>query len=71
MVALCSVLRYSQPSEDCRNLALDFANNASLAAVNITNVLRKQTKIPFSIDQIESLIVNAHFIKRFLTCFNF
>ncbi|WP_300968033.1 transposase, partial [uncultured Allobaculum sp.] len=45
--------------------ALDFACNASLAAVNITKVLRKQTAIPFSIGQIKSLMVNAHFIKRF------
>lgn len=45
--------------------ALDFAYNASLAAVNITKVLRKQTKISFSIGQIKSLMVNAHFIKRF------
>lgn len=45
--------------------ALDFAYNASLAAVNITKVLRKQTQIPFSIGQIKSLMVNAHFIKRF------
>ena len=45
--------------------ALDFAYNASLAAVNITKVLRKQTKIPFSIGQIKSLMVNAHFLKRF------
>ena len=28
-------------------------------------MLRKQTKIPFSIGQIKSLMVNAHFIKRF------
>ena len=34
-------------------------------AVNITNVFRKQTKIPFPIGQIKSLMVNAHFIKRF------
>lgn len=45
--------------------ALDFAYNASLAAVNVTKVLRKQTRIPFSIGQIKSLMVNAHFIKRF------
>lgn len=45
--------------------ALDFAYNASLAAVNITKVLRKQTRMPFSIGQIKSLMVNAHFIKRF------
>lgn len=45
--------------------ALDFAYNASLTAVNITKVLRKQTRMPFSIGQIKSLMVNAHFIKRF------
>ena len=45
--------------------ALDFAYNASLAAVNITKVLRKQTRTPLSIGQIKSLMVNAHFIKRF------
>lgn len=45
--------------------ALDFAYNASLAAVNVTKVLRKQTGTPFSIGQIKSLMVNAHFIKRF------
>ena len=46
-------------------IAIDFAYNASMAAVNITKVLRKQTKIPFSIGQIKSLTVNAHFIKRY------
>lgn len=45
--------------------ALDFAYNASLAAVNITRVMRKHTNMPFSIGQIKSLMVNAHFIKRF------
>ena len=45
--------------------ALDFAYNASLAAVNITKVLRKQTGTTLSIGQIKSLMVNAHFIKRF------
>ena len=37
---------------DCQDRdekAMDFAYNASLAAVNITKVLRKQTKMPFSI----------------------
>ena len=58
-------------SRDCSTVrlamkkALDFAYNASLAAVNITKVLRMQTKMPFSIGQIKSLMVNAHFIKRF------
>lgn len=46
-------------------IAIDFAYNASLAAVNITKVLREQTKTPFSIGQIKSLTVNAHFIKRY------
>lgn len=45
--------------------ALDFAYNASLTAVNVTKVLRKQTKTPLSIGQIKSLMVNAHFMKRF------
>ena len=45
--------------------ALDFAYNASPAAVNITKVLRKQTGTILSIGQIKSLMVNAHFIKRF------
>ncbi len=45
--------------------ALDFAYNASFAAVNITKVLRKQMKTPFSIGQIKPLMVNAYFIKRF------
>ena len=45
--------------------ALDFAYNASLAAVNITKVLRKQTGTTLSIGRIKSLMVNAHFIKRF------
>lgn len=42
-----------------------FAYNASLAAVNITKVLRKPTKTTLSIGQIKFLMVNAHFIKRF------
>lgn len=45
--------------------ALDFAYNASLGAVNITKALRKQIRTPFSIGQVKSLMVNAHFIKRF------
>ena len=45
--------------------ALDFAYNASLAAVHVTKVLRKQTGTRFSIGQIKSLMVNAHFFKRF------
>ena len=45
--------------------ALDFACNASLAAVNVTKILRKQTSTPFSIGQIKSLMINAHFIRRF------
>lgn len=45
--------------------ALDFAYNASLAAVNIVKVMRKETGSTLSIGQIKSLMVNAHFIKRF------
>ena len=45
---------------------MDFVNNASPTAVNITKVLKKQTKMPFSISQIKALMINAHFIKIFL-----
>jgi hypothetical protein len=45
--------------------ALDFAYNASLAAVNIVKVMRKETGTSLSIGQIKSLMVNAHFLKRF------
>ena len=68
---LSSVFEMVISSPDCSTVRLamkrplDFAYNASLAAVNITKVLRKQTKMPFSIGQIKSLMVNAHFIKRF------
>lgn len=44
--------------------AFDFVYDASLADVNITKVLRKQTLIPFPIGQIKSQMVNAHSIKR-------
>lgn len=44
---------------------LDFAYNASLTAVNIVKVLRKEIKTNLSIGQIKSLMVNAHFLKRF------
>ncbi len=47
-------------------IANDFAYNASLTALNIIKVFRKQTRIPFSIGQIKSLMVKAHFIKKFL-----
>lgn len=45
--------------------AMDFAYNASLTAVNLVKVLRKETRTTLSIGQIKSLMVNAHFIKRF------
>lgn len=44
---------------------LDFAYNASFAAVNITKVMIKEYELPLSIGQIKSLMVNAHFAKRF------
>lgn len=44
--------------------AIDFAYNA-LSAVNIVKVMRKETGTTLSVGQIKSLMVNAHFIKRF------
>ena len=44
---------------------LDFVYNASLAAINITKVLIKEQELPLSIGWIKSLMVNAHFAKRF------
>jgi hypothetical protein len=46
--------------------ALDFAYNASLAAVNIVKVIRKETGTSLSIGQIKALMLNAYFLKRFL-----
>lgn len=43
---------------------LDFAYNASLAAVNVVKTMRKEFSIPLSIGQIKSLMVNAHYAKR-------
>ena len=45
--------------------SLDFAYNASLTAVNIVKLLRKETGTKLSIGQIKSVMVNAYFIKRF------
>ena len=45
--------------------AMDFCYNASLTAVNLVKTLRKETGTMLSIGQIKSLMVNAHFIKRF------
>lgn len=53
---------------DCQSRGektLDFAYNASLAAINITKVMIKEYKLPLSIGRIKSLMVNAHFAKRF------
>lgn len=45
--------------------AMDFCYNASLTAVNLVKTLRKETGTMLSIGQIKSLMVKAHFIKRF------
>lgn len=53
---------------DCQGRSeatLDFAYNASLAAINIVKLMRKETGTPLSIGRIKSLMVNAHFLKRF------
>lgn len=44
---------------------MDFAYNAPFASVNITQALRMQTQMPFSIGQVKSQMGNAHLIKRF------
>ena len=44
---------------------LDFAFNASFAAVNVIKVMRKEFKLDFSIGQIKSLMVSAHLLQRF------
>lgn len=46
--------------------SLDFAYNASLAAVNITKLWRKENDSRLSIGQIKLLMVNLHFAKRFI-----
>lgn len=53
---------------DCQSRGektLDFAYNASFAAINITKVMVKEHDLPLSIGKIKSLMVNAHFAKRF------
>lgn len=53
---------------DCQSRdekTLDFAYNASFAAINITKVMIKEHNLPLSIGRIKSLMVNAHFAKRF------
>lgn len=45
---------------------LDFAFNASFAAVNVVKTMRKMQRLDFSIGQIKSLMVNAHMLQRFL-----
>lgn len=44
---------------------LDFAYNASLAAVNVVKTMRKELDLPISIGRIKSLMVNAYYAKRF------
>lgn len=41
---------------------MDFAYNAPFASVNITQALRMQTQMPFSIGQVKPLMSNAHFM---------
>lgn len=48
---------------------LDFAFNASFAAVNIVKTMRKQLGLDLSIGQIKSLMVNAHMLLRFFSVF--
>ena len=46
---------------------LDFAFNASFAAINVIKVMIKECKIDISIGQIKSLMVNAHLLQRFFS----
>ena len=48
---------------------LDFAFNASFAAVNVVKTMRKIHQIDLSIGQIKSLMVNAHMLQRFFSVF--
>ena len=48
---------------------LDFAFNASFAAVNIVKTMRKQLGLDISIGQIKSLMVNEHLLLRFFNVF--
>ena len=46
---------------------LDFAFNASFAAVNAIKVMRKEFNLDISIGQIKSLMVSAHLLHRFFS----
>ena len=46
---------------------LDFAFNASFAAINVIKVMIKECKIDISIGQIKSLMVIAHLLQRFFS----
>lgn len=48
---------------------LDFAFNASFAAVNVVKTMRKMRQTDMSIGQIKSLMVNAHMLQRFFSVF--
>lgn len=54
--------------EDCQARdakKMDFAYNASFAALNVVKLLKFQINCDFSVGQIKSLIINAHFLLRF------
>lgn len=57
-------LRDCQARDDNR---LDFAFNASFAAVNVIKVMRKEFNLDISIGQIKSLMVSAHLLHRFFS----
>ena len=57
---------------DCQardEIRLNFAFNASFAAVNVVKTMRKMHQIDLSIGQIKSLMVNAHMLQRFFGVF--
>lgn len=45
---------------------LDFAFNASLAAINVAKVLRKEVNQDLSIGRLKSLMSNTHFMQRII-----
>jgi hypothetical protein len=54
--------------EDCQARdakKMDFAYNVSFAALNLVKLMKFQINCDFSIGQIKSLIINAHFLARF------
>ena len=48
---------------------LDFAYNASFAAVNVAKALRRDLDTSLSIGRLKSMMVNAYYLERILSRF--